>query len=69
MARAGSERPKKVMLRLGAEANRRERARFDGGYFALTVRHMDDTGFAGTWESAAGGPAASGYFCARRADQ
>lgn len=59
---------RKVMLRLGADANRRERARFDGGYFALTVRRVDATGFAGTWASAAGGPAAAGYFCARRTD-
>ena len=42
------------MLRLGADANRRGVVRFDGGYFALTVREMRAGRFAGTWSS--GGP-------------
>ena len=37
-----AEAPKEILLRLGAEANRRDRLRFDGGYFALTVLRMDD---------------------------
>ena len=61
--------PREIMLRLGADANRPDRLRFDGGYFALTVRRMDEAGFAGTWASAAGGPQAAGHFCARRTDR
>jgi hypothetical protein len=55
-----------VMLRLGALANRRGLARFDGGYFALTVRRIDADGFAGTWSSGTARQAAAGYFCAER---
>jgi hypothetical protein len=58
--------PARVMLRLGALANRRGVTRFDGGYFALTVRRMDADGFAGTWASGAARQTASGYFCAER---
>jgi hypothetical protein len=58
--------PTSVMLRLGALANRRGVARFDGGYFALTVRRMDADGFAGTWASGTARQAAAGYFCAER---
>jgi hypothetical protein len=59
-----------ITLRLGAEANRRDVLRFDGGYFALTVRRLGARGFAGTWASGgADGVAgtAGGSFCARRA--
>jgi hypothetical protein len=63
-----ADAPLEIMLRLGADANRRDQARFDGGYFALTVRQINAGGFAGTWASAAGDPkAATGYFCATRA--
>jgi hypothetical protein len=55
-----------IMLRLGALANRRGLARFDGGYFALTVRRIDADGFAGTWSSGTAREAAAGYFCAER---
>jgi hypothetical protein len=58
--------PASIMLRLGALANRRGLARFDGGYFALTVRRVDSDGFAGTWSSGTGRQAAAGYFCAER---
>ena len=58
--------PASLMLRLGALANRRGLARFDGGYFALTVRRVDPDGFAGTWSSGTVRPAAGGYFCAER---
>jgi hypothetical protein len=61
-----ADAPTRVMLRLGALANRRGVARFDGGYFALTVRRMDADGFAGTWSSGSAREAASGYFCAER---
>lgn len=58
--------PPSVMLRLGADANRRGIVRFDGGYFALTVRRLDADGFAGTWSSGTGVGGVSGYFCAER---
>jgi hypothetical protein len=61
-----ADAPTRVMLRLGALANRRGVARFDGGYFALTVRRIDADGFAGTWSSGTAREAASGYFCAER---
>lgn len=58
-----------ITIRLGAEANRRDLVRYDGGYFALTVRRLDPDGFAGTWASGALHQAAGGYFCAERAPQ
>lgn len=58
--------PASVTLRLGALANRRGLARFDGGYFALTVRRVDADAFAGTWSSGTARQAAAGYFCAER---
>jgi hypothetical protein len=61
-----TDAPASVMLRLGAVANRRGLTRFDGGYFALSVRRIDPDGFAGTWSSGAAGQAAAGYFCAER---
>jgi hypothetical protein len=61
-----TDAPASVMLRLGALANRRGLARFDGGYFALTVRRIDPDGFAGTWSSGTARQAAAGYFCAER---
>lgn len=54
-----------IVLRLGSEANRRGLIRFDGGYFALRVRRMTDTDFAGSWASGVTGPEARGHFCAR----
>jgi hypothetical protein len=59
--------PASIMLRLGALANRRGLVRFDGGYFALTVRRIDADGFAGTWASGTARESAAGYFCAGRA--
>ena len=61
-----ADAPTSVMLRLGALANRRGAARFDGGYFARTVRRMDAEGLAGTWASGTARPIASGHFCAER---
>lgn len=55
-----------ITMRLGADANRRSQVRFDGGYFALTVRRLGANGFAGTWASGGAGDGASGSFCARR---
>jgi hypothetical protein len=62
----GADAPASIMLRLGALANRRGLQRFDGGYFALTVRRVDPDGFAGTWSSGTARQAAAGYFCADR---
>jgi hypothetical protein len=61
-----ADAPTSVMLRFGALANRRGVARFDGGYFALTVRRMNADSFAGTWSSGTARQAAAGYFCAVR---
>ena len=59
---AGTE----IMLRLGADANRRGVARYDGGYFALNVGAIEPNGFTGTWSSGSGVASARGYFCAER---
>jgi hypothetical protein len=58
--------PAEIILRLGSEANRRDRVRYDGGYFALVVRGIGPRGFTGTWSSGGGGPTVGGYFCAER---
>jgi hypothetical protein len=55
-----------ITLRLGADTNQGGAQRFDGTYMALTVTTMSADGFAGTWESGAGGPQAGGHFCAER---
>jgi hypothetical protein len=55
-----------IMLRLGADANRRGVLRYDGGYFALNVRSITAEGFAGTWSSGGAGSSSEGYFCAER---
>ncbi|MGH7645708.1 MAG: hypothetical protein ACREMR_08990, partial [Gemmatimonadales bacterium] len=60
------ETPGAIVLRLGAEANRRDVVRFDGGYTAFYVRATDAAGFAGGWASGVTGPEAEGYFCAVR---
>lgn len=59
--------PASIILRLGADANRRGRVRFDGGYLALTVRRLAPDRFAGTWSSGVAGETAAGHFCAERA--
>jgi hypothetical protein len=61
-AGAGTE----IVLRLGADANRRGVARYDGGYFALNVQAIDPAGFTGTWSSGSGVSSTKGYFCAER---
>jgi hypothetical protein len=61
---AGAE----IMLRMGSDANRRGVVRYDGGFFALTVRSIGPAGFAGTWSSGGAGNSAEGYFCAERVD-
>lgn len=60
------ERKGTVVLRLGSEANRRDRARFDGGYTALRVRELDGDRFRGTWASGIHTQRSAGYFCAQK---
>jgi hypothetical protein len=62
-APAGTNR---VMLRLGADANRGGDPRFDGAFTALTVTAIEGGRFAGRWQSGGGDQQASGYFCAER---
>jgi hypothetical protein len=59
--------PAEIILRLGSDANRRGVVRYDGGYFALTVRQIGAAEFAGTWASGVATEGAEGYFCAERA--
>lgn len=58
----------RIMLRLGSEANRRDRLRFDGAYTVLRVRRISKDGFAGNWESGAPLPRSGGHFCATRSE-
>lgn len=55
-----------IFLRLGSEANRRDRIRFDGAYTALRVRRIAVDGFDGSWASGITGSQSEGFFCARR---
>lgn len=60
------ERKGAITLRMGAEANRRDVVRFDGGYLALRVVEAADDRFAGSWASGVGTQRSAGYFCAVR---
>lgn len=54
-----------VILRLGAQSNRRGMQNFDGAYTALTVEHVNEAGFFGSWASGStSGETARGFFCA-----
>jgi hypothetical protein len=57
-----------ITVRLGSDANRRDRVRFDGGYSVLRVQQLDEPGFAGSWSSGVTGERAAGYFCATRVE-
>lgn len=57
----------RVLLRLGAEANRQDVMRIEGAYTVLRVHEIREDGFAGEWTSGAPLPVAEGYFCAWRA--
>ena len=59
---------RRILLRIGADANRRDSALFDGAYTVLDVRRIDGGGFAGVWRSGVHMSRAGGYFCAWRAD-
>jgi hypothetical protein len=55
-----------ITLRVGADANRRDRVRFDGGFMALYVNEITADGFRGDWSSGSRGPTHAGHFCAFR---
>ena len=55
-----------ILLRLGADANRRTLVRFDGGYTVLTVVEVGAESFSGIWSSGVRGPDSEGFFCATR---
>ncbi len=58
---------RRILLRLGADANRRDAALFDGAWTVLEVREIAADGFAGRWRSGVRLSRTEGYFCARRA--
>jgi len=66
--RAAPGRPPaaEIVIRLGSDANRRDRQRVDGGYTALRVRQVGPGRLAGSWSSGVTGERAAGYFCATR---
>ena len=64
---AGAEPGPRIMLRLGAEANRVDVVRVEGASTVLRVREAREDGFAGDWTANAPLPVAEGYFCAWRA--
>ena len=66
--RASKNPRAEITLRLGSEANRRDRQRIEGGYTALRVRQVTATEFAGTWASGIVRERSAGYFCAVRED-
>jgi hypothetical protein len=67
-AAPGQAQLAEIILRLGSEANRRDRHRFDGGYTALRVRQVAPGWLTGSWASGVTRERAAGYFCATRVD-
>lgn len=65
---AGGAPSGEIILRLGSEANRSDRQRFDGGYTALRVRQIGPGRLAGAWASGVKAEQAAGYFCATRVE-
>ena len=57
---------RRILLRLGADANRRDDMLFDGAYTVLEVREIAANGFAGNWRSGLRLSLTEGYFCARK---
>lgn len=53
-----------ILLRLGSEANRTDRTRFDGGYTVLRVKGLTENAFGGNWTSGVSRTDAQGTFCA-----
>lgn len=66
LAPAGQSKAPRIMLRLGAEANRRDVTRIEGAYTVLRLSELSEGGFAGSWQSGAPMPVAAGHFCATR---
>ena len=64
---AGDSTSARILLRLGAEANRTDVVRLEGASTVLRVKEVRDDGFAGDWTANAPLPVAGGYFCAWRA--
>jgi hypothetical protein len=56
-----------ILLRFGADANRRDLGLFDGGFTVLELHEISGEGFSGTWTSGAQGSRTEGHFCAERA--
>lgn len=57
--------PPSITVRLGSIANNRGIAPFDGGYTALRVGWLEESGaFGGTWASGVRNEQAAGHFCA-----
>lgn len=67
-AAAGQPPLAEITIRLGSDANRRDRQRFDGGYTALRVRQIGPGRLAGSWASGVTAERAGGYFCATKKD-
>ncbi len=65
---SGQAAPTGITIRLGSEANRRDRQRFDGGYAALHVREISDGRIKGSWTSGVSTKRSAGYFCAVKKD-
>ena len=57
---------RRILLRLGADANRRDDKLFDGAYTVLEVHEIAADGFAGNWRSGLRLSRIEGYFCARK---
>jgi hypothetical protein len=55
-----------ILVRLGAEGNRRDVQAFDAAYMVLWLRAESTEGFAGDWRSGVSGRQSRGYFCAVR---
>ena len=61
-----SDGARRILLRLGADANRRDDMLFDGAYTVLEVHEIAADGFAGNWRSGLRLSLTEGYFCARK---
>ena len=58
---------RRILLRLGSDANRRDSALFDGAWTVLEVREIAPDGFAGGWRSGVRLSRREGCFRARKA--
>lgn len=67
--RDGETPTAEITMRLGSEANRRDRQRFDGGYTVLRVRETDPERLKGSWTSGVATERSAGYFCAVRMER